>query len=71
MPISKATENELLELLAEGFHTGFRKASSHPEAHKAWKAIKALPTDEWGQVLDFLMSGLRPWLNTHFIEREP
>jgi hypothetical protein len=44
-------------LLAEGFHTGCRKASSHPKANEIWHAIQALPARDWGSVIEFVTLG--------------
>jgi hypothetical protein len=49
------TEFEML--LAEGFHTAFRKASSHPKANEIWHAIQALPSRDWRRVIEFVTLG--------------
>lgn len=57
MKITQAQYDDISSNLAEGFHTAFRKASSHPNAHQIWKLIRELPSDEWGSVIDYVMSG--------------
>lgn len=52
----------LVELLAESFHTGFRKASDHDNAHQIWKLIQGLPSAEWGNVVDFVVFCITPYL---------
>lgn len=47
--------NDLRDSLGEAIHTAFRKASDHPEAHKAWTAIDNLPPKQWGYIMDFIM----------------
>lgn len=43
----------LLGMLAEGFHTGFRKATDCPQAHPIWKLIREMPDGEWERVVRF------------------
>ena len=54
----KMTRDEFSELLAEGFHTAFRKASDHPISDEIWRSIRKLPPCEWGKVIDFVVFGL-------------
>lgn len=56
--LNAAQRDTVSELLAEGIHTAFRKASAHPEAHKAWLAIRNLPPEEWGNVVEFVVWGV-------------
>ena len=60
-PLTPAQRKRIDDQLAEAIHTAFRKASDHPEAHKAWMAIRALPPKEWGSVIDFISDGLLSW----------
>lgn len=45
------------DLLAEGMHVAFRKASDHPIAHKIWVLIRDLPDEEWGRIVAFIRDG--------------
>lgn len=57
--LSKAERAEMTELLSEGFHTAFRKASDHPVADQIWKLIRHdLPQDEWAKIIDFVVWGV-------------
>ena len=56
--LTKAARADLSSQLAEGFHTAFRKASDHPNAHKIWLLIKELPSREWGNVISFVVDGV-------------
>lgn len=56
--IRTMTHDDFASLLAEGIHTAFRKASSHPNAHAIWKLIKELPRDEWGAVIEWVVMGI-------------
>lgn len=67
--LTAAERNELMSLLGEGFHTAFRKATSHERAYPIWTDIRKLPTDEWGSVLDFVMGGIEPFLNQMLAKR--
>lgn len=62
MKLTQTEADDLQMMLAEGFHTAFRKATDHPLSTPIWKNIKDLPTEDWGSVLDFVMSGVRPWI---------
>lgn len=44
--------------LAEGFHTAFRKGSDHPKSAEIWRAIRALPPEEWGNIIDWVAMGI-------------
>ena len=44
--------------LGEGIHTGFRKATDHEAANRAWKAIKDLPHEDWAAVCHFALDGM-------------
>ena len=55
--IATIAEREIEEvdaLLAEAFHTAFRKASEHPNAHVIWTLIRDLPKDDWTKIIDFV-----------------
>jgi len=45
------------DLLAEGIHTAFRKASDHPASAEAWEAISKLPDAEWSAIVSFILAG--------------
>jgi hypothetical protein len=51
------TRLEFEMLLAEGFHTAFRKASGHRKAHEIWQAIQDLPARDWRSVIEFVTLG--------------
>ena len=54
-----AIDGELLRsLLAEGFHTAFRKASQHKLSSQIHSLIGDLPQREWGEVIEFVAYGL-------------
>lgn len=57
-PKTRQEYDDLAQNLAEGFHTAFRKASSHPNAHQIWTLIRDLPAGEWTRVVDFVMWGV-------------
>jgi hypothetical protein len=46
------------DVLAEGFHTAFRKGAYSTEAHDIWTAIRNLPEGEWDKAMDYVMFGL-------------
>lgn len=48
------SEKEVREMLGEAIHTGFRKASDHPSAHKIWKLIREMPNEEWSGIADWI-----------------
>lgn len=52
------TQTEWSEILGEGIHTGFRKGSEHPDAHKYWMLIRDMPNELWGDVLEYAVGGL-------------
>jgi len=45
------------DLVSEGFHTAFRKASDHPLALEIWGLIRDLPAEEWNSVIGFVLDG--------------
>lgn len=47
------------DLLAEGIHVAFRKASDHPVSARVWNAIHDLPAREWSSIIDFILSGAK------------
>lgn len=47
------TDTDIRSMLAEGFHTAFRKAVDHPYAVVIRHLIKDLPPEDWTAVLDF------------------
>lgn len=51
--------DELTNHMGEMVHVAFRKGSDHPGADVVWKAIRALPPEEWDKVIDFILHGLR------------
>jgi hypothetical protein len=55
---TKAQLQFLREELGEGFHTGFRKATGHPDASTIWRAISELPDDEYRAVVEFVVMGI-------------
>ena len=50
-------------MLAEGFHTAFRKASDCDEAWQIWKLIQKMPPREWGRIIDFVADPVWDELN--------
>lgn len=59
MTSEETDEAVALSLLGEGFHTALRKASDHPSAWQAWKAVEGMPPEEWDAILRFVLGGLR------------
>lgn len=61
--LTTAQYDAALSNLAEGIRTAFRKASDHPTAHQAWTAIRNMPPEQWGNVVEFVayvLFGPRP-----------
>jgi hypothetical protein len=58
-PTLTITEEMLQSVLAEGFHTAFRKGTYCPQAHQIWTLIQEMPGEDWGAVIDFVMDGVR------------
>jgi len=46
------------ELLGEGLHTAFRKASDSYEANKIWHLIMDMPGEEWDRIVQFVAEPL-------------
>lgn len=49
---------EVAEILAEGFHTAFRKAGESKAALRAYNAIAEVEDDDYAAVVDFVLDGL-------------
>lgn len=49
------THDDFTSLLAEGFHTAFRKGTDHPSSAAIWRMIRDLPPEEWGAIIDFVV----------------
>jgi hypothetical protein len=47
------TDNDVLSALGQSIHTGLRKAAESDAAHRAWKAIGDMPSEDWHAVLDW------------------
>jgi len=45
----------LRDCLGEVLHTAFRKGGQSKEADHIWHTIKAMPPDDWGRVLDWIV----------------
>lgn len=56
------TDADIRSMLAEGFHTAFRKAIDHPYATVIHKLITDLPGEEWSAILDFVAEPLTAML---------
>ena len=56
---SRPTTTVYDDLVAEGFHVAFRKASEHRVAGDIHRLISRLPADEWAKVIDFVLDGAR------------
>ncbi len=52
------TRDEWTNYIGEGIHAALRKAGQSPEAHEAYRAIAAMPTEDWDRVLCYLVDGL-------------
>lgn len=44
------------DLVSEAFHTAFRKALDSSQATAVWRAISALPPEEWSVAIDWVLS---------------
>ena len=63
-------DKELIRsMVAEGFHTGFRKATDHDLAHPIWKMIQELPGEHYAAVVDFVVEPLFETLNDQIDKR--
>jgi hypothetical protein len=47
------TESTIRSMIAEGFHTAFRKAADSMEAAIAWKAIRDMDNGEYAAIVSF------------------
>lgn len=45
------------DLVGEGFHAGFRKASDCAQAHQIYRLIEQMPDDQWSAVIEFVLDG--------------
>jgi hypothetical protein len=52
------TDGAIRSMIAEGFHTAFRKATDSMEGAIAWKAIRDMDHEEWSAILDFVVGPL-------------
>lgn len=52
------TDSTIRSMIAEGFHTAFRKAADSVDSAIAWKAIRDMDREEWGAILDFTVNPL-------------
>jgi hypothetical protein len=50
----KELETLFLGVMGENVHTAFRKGSDHPSATVVWKAIQAMPPEEWGRAVSWM-----------------
>lgn len=53
--------DELTGFLAETVHTAFRKGADGAEAAKVWRAIRALPPEQWDSAIKWMIWALRVW----------
>lgn len=51
--------DELNDHLSEMVHTAFRKGTDCPEAAVVWRAMRAMPRDQWAAAFDWMIHGLR------------
>lgn len=56
--VEAALDEDVPSMLAEGFHTAFRKAADHPLAMQIHGLIGSLPDREWGAVISFVAEPL-------------
>jgi hypothetical protein len=54
----KMNHDSLVELLSEGMHTAFRKATSCPQGMKIHRLIDEMPDEEWAAVVEFVAAPL-------------
>jgi hypothetical protein len=52
------TGSDIHSMLAEGFHTAFRKATDSMESAIAWKAIRDMEDGEYSAIIDFVAEPL-------------
>lgn len=56
-PVEPGT-TEIARLIAEGVHTGLRRAADSPAADRAWRAIQVMEHDEWWEVAKYAAAGI-------------
>lgn len=66
MAMTVEDKDFIRSMLAEGFHTAFRKAVNSPRADQIWDLIKAMPSDQWGSVISFVAEPLIEGLEDRF-----
>lgn len=47
----KHDEEFWMSVIGESIHSGFRKGTDHPEAHRYWKLISDMPQELWDDLL--------------------
>lgn len=52
------SREDLMSVLGEGIHVGFRKGTDHPQSHEYWMMIAGMPDELWGEVLGYVVDGL-------------
>jgi hypothetical protein len=65
------SESDLRSMIAEGFHTAFRKGTDCAQAMPIHRLIAAMPDQEWSNVIDFVMSGFGGYVVTKSNDGEP
>ena len=63
LKLTPEERQDLKDTLGELFHTAFRKGTFGPEAPTIWAAISEMDDRTWGEVLDFVLDGLVPFIN--------
>jgi hypothetical protein len=56
------TDSDIHSMVAEGFHTAFRKAVDSPEAVVIHKLIKDMDPETWAAIIDFVANPIIRWL---------
>jgi len=51
------SREDFIELLGEGFHTAFRKATDCQQANTIWHQIQKMAPHDWSAVLEFVADG--------------
>lgn len=55
MKRNKKDTEELTSVLAESFHTAFRKGCDGGGSHLVWKAIRDMDNEQWASAIDWTL----------------
>ena len=66
--LAKQIEEWLYDVLGEGFHTAFRKATDSAEGTAIWQAINDMDEQEWEDVLKFVIEPTAEYLASQLLD---